>query len=295
MRAHTRPGPGIVGAICEELGGMARTREFAAFGVGPRGLQRAVGAGEVIRARPGVYVSPHLPRSVLIAVRHGGVLACVSVARLHGLWVLPLDESVHVSLPPSGHARRHDGCRCVQHWNASPRSTTEVSLIDALLQIRGCFGDDAFFATLESALHTGLMTSAARRQLRDRITESARWLVDLARADAESGLESLLRVRLHRLGIPLATQLDVPGVGRVDFVLGDRLILEVDGRNGHDDGASRHKDLMRDAVAAAHGFDTLRFDYAMVVHEWAVVEQAILAKLVRGLHLDPWAEQIRSA
>jgi very-short-patch-repair endonuclease len=284
-----------VGACCSELGGVARRAEFAAWGIDSRALRRAVAAGEVIRARPGVYVSPHLPRPTRVAVRHGGVLACVSVARLRGLWVLPLDEIVHVSLPPNGHAHAHDDCECVQHWNALTASSTEVSLLDALLQIRGCLGDDAFFATLESALHEGVLTSDVRTELRERITESARWLIDFARTDAESGLESLLRVRLYRLGISLRTQVEVPGVGRVDFVLGDRLILEVDGRDGHNEDEDRHKDLMRDAVAAGHGFDTLRFDYAMVVHDWTIVEQAILAKLARGLHLDPWAERVRSA
>ena len=183
----------------------------------------------------------------------------------------------------------------MQHWNALSSSSTAVSLVDALLQIRGCFGEDAFFATLESALHTGVLTGAGRGELRARITESARWLVDLARSDAESGLESLLRLRLQRLGLRLRTQVEIPGVGRVDFVLGDRIILEVDGRQGHDDAEGRHRDRVRDVVAAAHGFETLRFDYALIVHDWPTVEQAILAKVARRSHLDPWAEQVRSA
>ncbi len=219
----------------------------------------------------------------------------MSVARSRGLWVLPIDQVVHVSLPPNGHSHPHDDCMCIQHWNALQFDSTEVSLVDALLQIRGCHGEDAFFATLESALHQGVLSAEGRAELRERITESARWLVDLARTDSESGLESLLRVRLHRLGISLHTQVEVPGVGRVDFVLGDRLILEVDGGLGHEGLENRHKDLLRDAVAAGHGFDTLRFDYEMVVHDWPVVEAAILAKLARGLHLDPWAERLRSA
>ncbi len=219
----------------------------------------------------------------------------MSVARSRGLWVLPIDQVVHVSLPPNGHSHPHDDCTCIQHWNALQFDSTEVSLVDALLQIRGCHGEDAFFATLESALHQGVLSAEGRAELRERITESARWLVDLARTDSESGLESLLRVRLHRLGISLHTQVEVPGVGRVDFVLGDRLILEVDGGLGHEGLENRRKDLLRDAVAAGHGFDTLRFDYEMVVHDWPVVEAAILAKLARGLHLDPWAERLRSA
>ena len=99
------------------------------------------------------------------------------------------------------------------------------------------------------------------------------------RWDADSGLESLLRLRLRRIGIALASQVEIPGVGRVDFVLGDRLILEVDGGTATRAPSQRHKDLVRDAVAAAHGFDTLRFDYALVVHDWPLVEAAILAKV----------------
>lgn len=282
-------------ALCAELGSVARRREFAANGASARSLRLAVAAGAVIRIRPGVYASPALPWPTRTALRHGGVLGCVSVARLKGLWVLPLDDDVHVSLPPHHHARTHDGCTCVQHWNELEPSRTEVSLVDALLQIRGCLGEDAFFATLESALHQRVLSEQERAELRERMTESARWLVDLARADAESGLESLLRLRLHRLGLKLHTQVEIAGVGRVDFVVGDRLIVEVDGRKGHDDEPDRHKDRVRDAVAAAHGFDTIRFDYDLVMHDWATVEGAILAKVGRGLHLDSWAERLRSA
>jgi very-short-patch-repair endonuclease len=286
---------GYVAAVCEELGGVARRSELGERGVDSRSLRRAVAVREVIRIRPGVYAHPSLPAPTRDALRHGGVLACVSVARQSGLWVLPLDDIVHVSLPPHGHAHPHDGCACVQHWNALGPSRATVSLVDALLQIRGCHGEDAFFATLESALHRGTLDEDGRGALRERMTESARWLVDLARADAESGLESLLRLRLHRLGLELHTQVEVPGVGRVDFVAGDRLIIEVDGIPGHGDESSRHKDRVRDAVAAAHGFLTIRFDYALVVHDWPTVEDAIRALVARGIHLDEWAEELRSA
>lgn len=102
---------------------------------------------------------------------------------------------------------------------------------------------------------------------------------DLARPEADSGLESLLRLRLADLGIALECQVLVPTVGRVDFLLASRIILEVDGRLNHDGVSLRHKDLVRDAHAAIAGFEALRFDYALVVHSWPVVEAAILARL----------------
>lgn len=73
----------------------------------------------------------------------------------------------------------------------------------------------------------------------------------------------------------------------MDFLLGDRVILEVDGIGNHDGASNRHKDLVRDANAAVWGFVTLRFDYALVVHDWPTVEAAILAHLDRGLHVTP--------
>lgn len=283
-----------VAELCHHLGGVARRSQLVALDVDDRSLRRAVASGEVARIRPGMYANSDLPEPIRVALRHGGVLACVSVARLRGLWVLPLDDLVHVSMAPNGHSHAHGSCRCALHWNAASHTPTQVSLVDALLQIRGCHGADAFFATLESALHTGELTAGDRGALRRRITESARWIVDLARSDAESGLESLLRIRLHRIGLTLRTQVEIPGVGRVDFVLGDRLILEVDGRLNHDEPTKRHKDLVRDAVAASHGFATLRFDYELVVHDWPLVEAAVLATVARGLHLEAWAARVRS-
>lgn len=145
-----------------------------------------------------------------------------------------------------------------------------------------CAGEEPFFAALESALRQGLLGEDARRRLRSALPRRAECLIDFARSDADSGLESLLRLRLRRLGLTLATQVEIGGVGRVDFVIGDCLILEADGRTH--DGDARHRDRTRDAVAMALGFVTLRFDAAQILHDWPLVESAILAAVGRGLH-----------
>jgi len=74
----------------------------------------------------------------------------------------------------------------------------------------------------------------------------------------------------------------IPGVGVVDFVIGDCLILEADGETHG--GSNRHRDLVRDAIAMALGFSTLRFDTALILHDWLTVEAAILAAVGRDLH-----------
>lgn len=108
-----------------------------------------------------------------------------------------------------------------------------------------------------------------------------------ARSDADSGLESIFRLRMHRLGIPVRSQVHIRTVGEVDFVIGDRLIIEADGRENHEREKERSKDLARDAAAAALGFETLRFTYAMIVHNWEIVESAVLAKVAEDAHLRP--------
>jgi len=280
---------------------VARTSELVELGVDAYSLRLAVRSGEVSRMREGVYAVPDLPHDVQAAVGHGGLLGCLSRVRAAGLWTLSEPTGAHVAMPPTGRRRRHDGCVCVTHWAASTASGGMTSLDDALVQLLGCRGEEEFFVALESAMRKRFLTRTSLARIRSRLPAVHRWLADFARWNADSGLESLLRLRLRVLGIDLASQVEIPGVGRVDFVLGDRLILEVDGKHNHVDGfdtsiraetdasraavSKRHKDLVRDTVAAAHGFDTLRFDYALVVHDWQIVEAAILAKVERGLHL----------
>ncbi len=152
----------------------------------------------------------------------------------------------------------------------------------ALTHAYACYGEEFFFAAYESAWNKRMLTAAARAHVRSALPATARWLVDFARPDAESGLESLVRLRLHLIGVAVRTQVAVDGVGRVDFVIEDRVILEADGRENHDGAAKRHRDLMRDARASDLGFETLRFDYSMIVYSWDVVEAAILAALARA-------------
>lgn len=267
---------------------IARTADFAAAGVSRHELAVAVRDSVVLRVREGVFIPTDALAEVRTAAAHGGVVGCISRLRLAGVWLLDDDgTSVHVVLPRNGHRHRsHDECSCVMHWTGAAVRGDRTSVVDALGCLLACRGEESFFVALESALRKRIVTKTGLARLRDLIPSKWRWLVDFARWDADSGLESLLRLRLRALGIALACQVEIPGVGRVDFMLGDRLILEVDGRLNHDGVSMRHKDLVRDAVAAALGLDTLRFDYAMVVHEWPLVEAAILARIDRGLHLD---------
>lgn len=280
-------------AAVERKGGVARTRELTAAGVRKRELTVAVRLGRLRRARNGVYALVGTAESVIESLSHCGTVACVTASRDLGIWTLDdgVSGRVHTWVDPSRHPVRvavepdpGDLRCCVFHRDIAidPPTLHRVGTLHCLVQILGCRGSEAFFAGLESALNLGLVTDESKAMLRAAVPLEHRWLVDFARSDADSGLESILRLRLHRHGITMASQVSIPGVGVVDFVIGDCLILEADG--GTHGGDHRHIDLVRDAVAMSLGFVTLRFDSAIILHEWDLVEAAVLAAIGRDLH-----------
>ena len=270
--------------VCDAPLAVMTVAELRARGFGYTWVRAALHHGVISRVRRGVYARPWACRDLVRATAHGGTLACVSAARHLGLWVLDDAPEVHVWLP-SRHHYVHEGCDCVAHWDDSRAGAgTAVPPVRQILrQILHCRGTEEFFVVLESALRQRLAGASDLRWLRSRTNAAAREAIDLARKDADSGLESLLRWRLRHLGVSVRTQVPIAGVGVVDAVIGDRLLIELDGRENHDGTSMRHKDLVRDANAALWGYTTLRFDYALVVHDWELVEAAILGALGRPL------------
>lgn len=264
--------------LAARAGGVVRRTHLLRHGATDADVRRWVRGEVFTRLRDGVLALPDADPLIVVAARHGGSLACASALRAHGIWLWDDAARVHVWLGTSGRRHDHPGCRCVSHNDAGGTAFGIVSLVQALVQVAGCLGDEVFFAAFESAWRKGLLDTAQRAEVRAGLRAGQRRLVDLARPDADSGLESILRLRLSRLGIRLQSQVRIAGVGVVDFVLDGWIILETDGRENHDGSSLRHKDLRRDALAAAQGFTTLRFDYAMVLYEWDLVEAAVLAR-----------------
>ncbi|MGX1695788.1 type IV toxin-antitoxin system AbiEi family antitoxin domain-containing protein [Microbacterium keratanolyticum] len=267
--------------VITRLGGIARGSQLRAHGISRNRLARDVAQGNIVRVRPGVFAVPATDAHVRTAAAHGGALTCGSALRRYRVWVLD-DTKLHVWLGENGRRHAHPGCECTTHHFAGPTTFGVAPIESALLHLYACAGDESFFAAFESAWRKRMLSATARARIRAGLPESARWLIDVARGDADSGLESLLRLRLHVLGIPLNCQVIISGVGRVDFVVGGCLILEADGEENHGSAGSRHRDRKRDAAASVLGYETLRFDYAQIVHDWATVQSAILAALRRA-------------
>lgn len=279
---------GDSGRMCERGHGIRTFRDLRDSGLSRHAVAAATRSGALVHLRRGVYAMSGVCAPVVVAARHGGAVACTTAARHRGLWVLDEAESTHVWLRGGGHERTHDGCQCEVHWDDTVVDApfTLPSVPRMLRQILRCRGVEEFFVAVESALRQRLLSTPGREWLWEHTNDAGRAALAFARPDADSGLESLVRWRLRDRGLTVGTQVGIVSVGRVDLLIGDALIVEVDGAPHHNQPSDRHRDLRRDAHAAAWGFVTLRFDYALVIHDWETVELAILAHVDRGLHLS---------
>ena len=72
---------------------------------------------------------------------------------------------------------------------------------------------------------------------------------------------------------------------RVDLLIGERLVLQIDG--AHHVGAQREADIEHDAQLMLLGFHVIRVGYQSVVHDWPRVQDQIMRAVAQGLHRAP--------
>lgn len=277
----------------EGRGGLAATWELHEFGMTRRSLEDVLRAGAITRVRQGWYCNPWLEVPAQQAVRVGGQLACSSAATFWNLWVPPTTDALHIAVDPNAcqlrtrtsHRTRltaNDSSTCL-HWTGRDGTVSRavVSPLTALKQVIGCHQPEFALVVAESALNRGLVSQTEWDALLERLPRNGVRAVAGATGASGSGIESMFVHRIKRLGAPVRQQKFISGVGYVDVVLGEKLIVELDGEAFHRDAA---RDRRRDAVSSISGYRVLRFLANQVLHEWQLVEDAVVAALSRGDH-----------
>lgn len=280
------------------LGSIITTRELRKAGLRRRGVQAAIDAGLVSRIRSGWFASADAPPAIVHAVRVGGSLTCVSATSVLGMWTPPVPD-LHLALVRGDRHLRHPHtgrplaeplrAGVIVHWNSPTgldASRGILSVVDCMLDVLRCQPADMAFAILESGLRLRSISALDRAELLTRAPRRHAALIAKAAEKADAGTESLFRFRCEALGVAMHSQVVVPGVGRVDFVIGDRILVEIDSSAHHGTSAQRRRDLERDAIAVGLGFITLRFDYHQIMYDWATVEATVMSLIGRGEHLS---------
>ncbi len=134
-------------------------------------------------------------------------------------------------------------------------------------------------AVLDSLMQRRIISENRLRSVLASTSAHAAALSHLLDARSESGIESIARYRLALRGVRAEPQVVLPGIGRVDLLIDDWLVVELDGREFHAQAASFSKDRRRISSLYRDGKLTLQFDYGSVVYDWPTVEATVLSTL----------------
>ncbi|MGL5816833.1 MAG: hypothetical protein ACRCYR_04675 [Phycicoccus sp.] len=165
-----------------------------------------------------------------------------------------------------------------------------VPLEVALAQVAARSGAAAAIVPLDHALHGGRVTIeavlAARTWPGPRLIRVVTDLERLADGGSESVGETRARLILAGAGLPVRSQVEIRDpsgdlVGRVDLLVGDRVVVEFDGMVKYGDADGREA-----LVAEKHREDALRLlGYAVVRVIWADLDRpaALVARVRRAM------------
>jgi very-short-patch-repair endonuclease len=274
-------------------GGLVATYELHALGYDRAAIAKAVRAGRLWRVRQGWYSARDLAPVLTRSARVGGVATCATALAAAGVWVFP-DPRLHVAVRPRAcqlrssrdSRRRLGGEDVVVHWTlGKQRSRLLRELPESLLDYNACATNELLAASANSLLREHPLHRADWGMLRARFPHAVQRLLGLVDGVCESGTEFVFWARLPGLRERMRRQFWIPGVGRVDFLLGERLIIEIDGFEHHGDREAFESDRNRDALASSVGYRALRFSHRQVFGRWPSVEAAVYAAVARGDHL----------
>jgi very-short-patch-repair endonuclease len=275
-----------------QRGGVAHLDDLRS--VSYRALRASVSRGDIVRIRNAWYCLPGRDEEALAqAIRIGGLPTCVSaVADLPGVW-LPTDGRLHIALRHDANHlrapldRHHPFSRSqavVHHTDPWAAARTELPMSVHLASLAACLPFADAVVAVDSLLNGGHATMRDVERARLAVPRYRMPVLDAVDPRAQSGLESKARLALRRLGIRFAPQVWIPGVGRVDILIGDRLVLELDGKRWHSSPEAFETDRGRDLALLERGFEVIRVSYRQVMEEWPRIEAAIRDRIARRAH-----------
>lgn len=260
--------------------GLLSRRMLQDRGLSDTAIRRAVDAGTLRRVRRGWYALPSAPAETVAAARIGGRLTCLDALRWHGVWTLPAD-ALHVRVSSGTSLGRTDGARI--HWTSERIEPGIDDVADALRMAASCIDLRQLVIAVDSIANRRLL---GEEQLDAILGATARGRAARVLHDpaAESGIETILRLALRRHRIRVRSQVGIPEVGRVDFLIGQRLVVEADGFEWHGGRDAFERDRDRDRELVRRGYVVMRPSYRRLVNDIDVVVEAILTVVRRRDH-----------
>ncbi|MFF2029994.1 type IV toxin-antitoxin system AbiEi family antitoxin domain-containing protein [Arthrobacter sp. NPDC058192] len=260
-------------------GGTATAADLRLAGLSRHRISAAVADGTIVRIRRGQYGLPLDPSAYRAACEVTGLLTCLSAAPDYALWTLMPAQSLHLSVghrtPPPG-SIAHGRCRHPRHpW------LPVAGLADVLIHALHCLPELESLVMVQCAVGRGdISLDFLRGKLDGNRNGRARAVLDLVIPRADSLLEVLANTAFCRAGLHVRRHVEIPGVGEVDFLIEDFLVVETDGES-HLAPQQVKKDRGRNNASVVAGYLVLRFGYDLVVHH----PERMLAQVLAVLEL----------
>ncbi|SMQ60671.1 hypothetical protein SAMN06295943_0503 [Agreia sp. VKM Ac-1783] len=260
-------------------------------------IDRARSAQILQSVRRGIYASAEADLDQRRAVRLGGKVACLSALRRHRIWA-GTDTRLHVCVRRSAHdlhideAARVGAPATIQrsdtnfiadrgaprvHWQRSELRELESPsyqgdwLMPPLISLRQavvCQNEEHAIASIDSALRTRFVTEAQIDRLFTQLPARLRHLRAEIDATADSGNETVVRVRLRRAGFVVETQFPIPGTSKFDLLIDGVVTLDVDSKRWHGDDGQISWDFDKTLCSFAAGLPSLRILPRHIYESW---------------------------
>jgi very-short-patch-repair endonuclease len=232
----------------------------------------------VITAAASALVRPdHLVSGASAAIMHG--LPTMRIPALPGLTSLADDW---LGRRASSHLR-HAGITAADRssWFGVPCTTIARTVVDlARHDARSSLMAADAALREQRTRHSDLLDALVRARGWPGVRR-AREVIALADGEAESPLESVVRLALHDDGFPAPRLQQVVAGYRVDFLWRDhRLILEADGREKYV-GDELWREKKRETVLRRAGYEVERVMWADVIRAWPTTSQRLRAQFRR--------------
>ena len=269
-------------------GNVASRRTLLEARIDPAVIDAARRSGALERLRRGIYALPEADIDQRRAVMAGGRVGCVSALRRVGVWG-GLDTALHIHVPPSAsrlhldeiaalgrspETRRTDKTFWAEpgpprvHWQRANAASTRAGRswaddwladpMSALRQAVLCLDDEHAIAAIDSALRKEVVHAQNLESLfRSLPRRLQRLRVELDPA-ADSGPESIVRVRMRRAGFVVEPQVSIPGSSDLDLLINGVVGLDIDSRAWHTGQEQISWDYGKTLQSVALGRPTLR-------------------------------------
>ncbi|PWF25710.1 endonuclease domain-containing protein [Ancrocorticia populi] len=176
------------------------------------------------------------------------------------------------------------GSDYIVHHSSGPLPASAVcTLSDCITQVWKHHDSETGLVVAESGINLGLL---ARGEIATIIaelpqrTQVVRHYLDWA----QSGSETRVRYLFQRMGVKVRAQVEIDGVGRVDLVVGDCLVVQCDRKRHHSNRYTYEQDRRRDLALRDLGFTVTQLSYKQIWDQWEATQQSLRRQIRRHEH-----------